>query len=199
MVPRKLAPLPSPTSTLNREKLPIIGTDRTFTRIHQLKHDPAFWGRTGKNRFDAPAGSYGVLYAADTFDGAFIETFGDLSPKTISVNSLTVRGVASVVPRRVLQLVDLAEAGLSQIGLDARICTDDHALSQEWSQALWTHPSQPDGLWYAARHDPSRRSLALFDRAASVTDVTALGGLMESPQDISTAKALEKYGFALLP
>lgn len=140
-----------------------------------------------------------MLYAAETFDGAFIETFGDVSPKTVSVSSLTARGVATVAPRRALQLVDFAGAGLSQVGLDARICTDDHALSQEWSHALWTHPSQPDGIWYAARHDANQRALALFDRAAAVVTVAALSGLMDSPQDASTARALEKYGFALLP
>jgi hypothetical protein len=164
-----------------------------------LVHAPGFWGRTGHNRFDAPNSEYGVLYAAATFDGAFIETFGDLSPRTVSASSLTVRGSAAVAARRKLQLVDFAGAGLSRVGLDARICTDDHALSQEWSHALWSHPSQPDGIWYAARHDANERSVALFDRAASVVTVTALSGLMDDPQKISTARALEKYGFTLLP
>lgn len=198
-MPRKLAPLPSPPVSLGDQPLPLVSADHTFIRIHRLVDDPAFWGRTGNNRFDAPRGEYGVLYAAETFDGAFVETFGDLSPKTVSVNSLTVRGVATVSPKRELQLVDLAGAGLSQLGLDARICTDDHALSQEWSHALWAHPSQPDGIRYAARHDASQRSVALFDRAASAITVKALTGLMDHPQNTSTALALEKYGFAFLP
>lgn len=198
-MPRRLAPLPSPPASLSDGDLPIIATDQTFIRIHRLAHEPGFWGRTGNNRFDAPHDEYGVLYAAETFDGAFIETFGDVSPKTVSVNSLTVRGVATVAPRRALQLVDFAGAGLSQVGLDARICTDDHALSQEWSHALWAHPSQPDGIWYAARHDASQRAVALFDRAASAVTVGALSGLMDSPQSTVTARALEKYGFTLLP
>lgn len=198
-MPRKLTPLPSPPASLSDRDLPILTIDHSLLRIHRLEHEPAFWGRTGNNRFDAPNGEYGVLYAAETFDGAFIETFGDLSPRTVSVNSLTVRGVATVAARRALQLVDLAGAGLSQVGLDARICTDDHALSQEWSHALWAHPSQPDGVWYAARHDASQRSVALFDRAASVVTVTALSGLMDGPHSTSTARALEKYGFTLLP
>ena len=115
------------------------------------------------------------------------------------LSSLTVRGVAAVVPLRSLQLVDLAGAGLSQVGLDARICTDDHELSQEWSHALWAHPSRPDGIVYAARHDAAERSVALFDRAASAVDINPVTGLMDAPQNMSTAKALEKYGFALLP
>lgn len=198
-MPRKLAPLPPPTGSLNGRSLPIVTTDQTFIRIHQLKQDPAFWGRTGNNRFDAPGGEYGVLYAAETFDGSFIETFGDVSPKTVTVNSLTARGVATVAPKRELALVDLAGAGLSQLGLDGRICTGDHELSQEWSSALWAHPSHPDGICYAARHDASQRSVALFDRASSVVATTAMGGLMDGPQRSATAKAIEKYGFVLLP
>ena len=141
----------------------------------------------------------GVLYASESFDGAFIETFGDLSPKTVSVSSLTARGVATVTPYRPLQLVDLAGAGLSQLGLDARICTDDHALPQEWSKALWAHPSQPDGLRYSARHDANQRSVALFDRSGPVVGVAASGGLLAPANSAVTAKALEKYGFMLLP
>jgi hypothetical protein len=158
-VPRKLAPLPSPSASLRSLKLPIVSREHAFVRIHRLKHEPAFWGRTGDNRFDAPSRAYGVLYAAETFDGALIETFGDVSPKTVSVNSLAVRGVATVSPIRELQLVDLAGVGLSRLGLHARICTDDHAISQAWSHALWEHPLQPDGIWYAARHDANQRSV----------------------------------------
>jgi|SRR5215472_6848408 len=199
MAPRKLAPLPAPPAALPGLDLPTFKTNQTFVRIHQLKHDPAFWGRTGNNRFDSARGNYGVLYAAETFDGAFIETFGDVSPKTVSVSSLTARGCANVVPQRELLLVDLAGPGLSQLGLDVRVCTDDHAVSQAWSEALWAHPSQPDGIWYAARHDAGQRSLALFDRAAAAVSVSALSGLMDSPQDVITAGSVDKYGFVLLP
>ena len=198
-MPRKLAPLPSPPASLSDRDLPIVAIDRALLRIYRFDREPAFWGRTGTNRFDSPNADYGVLYAAETFDGAFIETFGDLSPKTVSVNSLTVRGVASVAARRALQLVDLAGAGLSHLGLDARICTDDHALSQQWSHTLWAHPAQPDGLWYAARHDARQRSVALFDRVASVVTVIGLSGLMDSPQSTLTAAVMERYGFTLLP
>jgi hypothetical protein len=198
-VPRKLDPLPPPAASLRDLDIPTITTDRPFVRIYRLEHDPAFWGRTGTNRFDAPGGDYGVLYAAEHFQGAFIETFGDLSPRTVSVSSLAVRGLATVSPHRELRLADLAEAGLSQLGLDARICTGDHALSQAWSHALWAHPSGPDGIWYAARHDAGQRSIALFERARAAVSVKAMSALMDSPQDVFTASAIDTYGFSLLP
>jgi hypothetical protein len=198
-VPRKLDPLPLPAPSLRDLDLPTISSVRSFVRIHRLQHDPAFWGRTSLNRFDAPNRDYGVLYAAEHFQGAFIETFGDLLPRTVSVSALEARGVATVAAHRELRLVDLAETGLSQLGLDARICTDDHALSQAWSHALWAHPSGLDGIWYAARHDAGQRSVALFDRVASAVSVTAVSGLMDSPQDVVTARAIDTYGFSLLP
>ena len=41
--------------------------------------------------------------------------------------------------------------------------------------------------------------IAVLGGAASAVTIKALGGLMDNPQDISTAQALETYGFALLP
>lgn len=194
---RKLEALPLPSASLG--DLPILTIDRVLLRVHPRDKEPGFWGRTGTSRFDAPDGQYGVLYAAETFDGAFIETFGDLSPKIVSAALLAARGLATIEAHRPFRLVDLAEAGLSKLGLDARISTGDHALSQQWSRAIWAHSSHADGVWYAARHDPSQRSVALFDRAASAVTVVALTGLMDDPQRTLTAEALKKYGFALLP
>jgi hypothetical protein len=198
-VAHRLPSLPSPSASLSNQDLPLVTREAPLLRIHRLECEPAFWGRTGNNRFDAPAGEYGVLYAADKFDGAFIETFGDLSPKTVSVSSLAARGVATVEPNRTLQLVDLAGRGLSRLGLDARICCgDNYVLSQQWSLALWAHPSAPDGIWYASRHDPSERSVALFERSSDAVAVTAAGALMDEAHKTMTARAINKYQFALL-
>ncbi len=198
-MPRNLPPLPVPPASLHSRKLPVVEVEHAFIRIHRLAHDPAFWGRTGRNRFDAPDAEYGVLYTAETFDGAFIETFGDLVPKILTMTSLAARGMARVSSRRPLRLVDLAGAGLSQLGLDARISVGDHAVSQQWSHAVWKHPRQPDGIWYAARHDSTERAVALFDRAAESVTVAAVCGLVERPIAVTTAAALDKYGFSLLP
>lgn len=202
-VPRKLPPLPPPSASLSGQELPLVTRGSPLLRIHRLEHLPDFWGRTGLNRFDAPGESaedrdYGVLYAADSFDGAFIETFGDLAPKLVSVNSLTARGVATVEPNRALRLVDLAGPGLSRLGLDARICTCEHVLPQQWSHALWEHPSQPDGIWYAARHDAGERSVALFERPVPSVTVIPSGGLMDMPYNALTGRAIKRYGFALI-
>jgi hypothetical protein len=43
--------------------------------------------------------------------------------------------------------------------------------------ALWSHPQQPGGLYYRARHDLSRLSIALFDRAARQVAEVSHGSL----------------------
>jgi len=49
----------------------------------------------------------------------------------------------------------------------------------------------------APRREPTvRRPLR---SAASGVDISAVRGLLDSPQDLLTARALEKYGFSLLP
>jgi hypothetical protein len=63
---------------------------------------------------------------------------------------------------------------------------------------LWRHPAAVDGLHYRARHDPSRVSVALFDRASSAVTVVRDGGLLGHAQRDRLAVILETYGFALL-
>ncbi|RPJ70932.1 MAG: RES domain-containing protein [Acidobacteria bacterium] len=210
MAPRKLPDLPEPSPDLAGRRLPVRPFAGALYRIHRLSQSPAHWGRTGNNRFDDPeagtppipgqsGGAFGVLYAAEYFDGAFIETFGDITPRLVSAESLQTRGVALVTTRRRLALVDLAGPGLAQLCLDAHISTADHALSQRWSRALWAHPSKVDGIWYVTRHDSDQRSVALFDRAASAVRLTAGGGLLDKRNLPQTARAMDRYGFALLP
>lgn len=198
MAPRSLASLPSPPLALAQRDLPILTHRDPLFRIHRSDQEPAFWGRTGDNRFDAPAGEFGVLYAAADQHGAFIETCGDTHGRTIPVTLLTRRGWARVEPLRGLRLIDLSGPGLSLIGADGRLCSGDHAMAQQWSLALWKHPALVDGLLYRARHDPSRISVALYDRSASAVSVVRDGNLLDDRHQRILAQILETYQFALL-
>jgi hypothetical protein len=197
-VPRKLPSLALPLPSLSSRDLPLVSREAPLYRLYPLKFDPAFWGKTGQSRFDAPRQDYGVMYAAYAFEGAFIEAFGEDSSKTIEVRDLSMHGVAIVEPARTLRLVDLAGPGLSRLGLDARICSGDYEIAQQWSHALWAHPSQPDGIWYAARRDPGERSVALFERETAAVTVSASGTLMDAPYAALTVHAIKRYGFALV-
>lgn len=198
MAPRRLGPLQPPPPALLEQALPVTTHWATLVRLHRLDQNPDFWGRRGDNRFDAPAGEFGVLYAATDPHGAFIETFGDMERRTLTVKTLTARGWARIEPHRGLRLVDLSGPGLAQIGADERLCSGEHDVAQQWSCALWRHPIAVDGLYYRARHDPSRTSVALYDRAAAMVSVTPDGGLMDDRHLSRLAAILETYQFSLV-
>ena|SRR2546427_8998482 len=198
MAPRSIGPLPLPPASLKDQDLPLVTYRTTLFRIHRKDRDPAFWGKTGYNRFDAPAAEFGVLYAANDEYGAFIETCGDTLERNITKSYLAERGWARVEPVRDLRLVDLSGPGLAQVGADERLCSGEHDIAQQWSLALWRHPAAIDGLHYRTRHDPSRMSVALFDRAASAVAVLRDGGLLDDRHEVLLAGILETYQFSLL-
>jgi hypothetical protein len=198
MAPRSLGPLPLPSPALAHQSLPVVLHGEPLFRIYRTDRAPAFWGRTGNNRFDAPAAEFGVLYAAADEHGAFIETCGDTHARTITTAFLASRGWARVQPLRQLRLVDLTGSGLARIGADARLGSGEHAIAQQWSLALWNHPAAVDGLYYRARRDPSRFAVALFDRAAPAVSVVCDGHLFDDGHQTLLANIIETYQFALL-
>ena len=198
MALRSIRPLPLPAPDLQKQDLPLLAYGEPLFRIHRSDRDPAFWGKIGDNRFDAPAGEFGVLYAASDEYGAFIETCGGLLNRTVTSSFLGARGWARVTTARDLKLVDLSGSGLARIGADERLCSGEHDVAQQWALALWQHPDAADGLLYRARHDPSRTSIAIFDRAASAVEVVRDGGLLADANKALMAAILETYKFSLL-
>jgi len=97
-------------------------------------------------------------------------------------------------------LVDLSGKGLARIGADARLTSgDDYALSHRWSKAIHDHPSQPDGILYRARHDPSRLSAALFDRLGSRLRAVPTGSFLDPANVALLGRILDEFRFALMP
>jgi hypothetical protein len=180
--------------------LPILRLAGPWIRFHLSAYDPLFFGRMGANRFDDPLRRYGVLYAAETGDGAFIETFGR-SPglNVVSHHQLLVRSVALIDATRQLRLVDLTGPGLAHIGATGSLTSGSHEVAQVWSRALWEHPSRPDGLLFRARHDPSCLSVAIFSRATRAVRATPQGGLLDIPALPLVVAALRRYNFVLRP
>jgi hypothetical protein len=198
MAPRSTGPLPPPPPALQKQDLPLLSFGATLFRIFRTDRDPAFWGKTRDNRFDSPAAEFGVLYAATDQYGAFIETCGGLLNRTVTTSFLGARGWARVIPARDLKLVDLSGPGLARIGADERLSSGEHDVAQQWSLALWQHPATVDGIHYRARHDPSRTSVALFDRAAPALTITEDGGLLADVNTTLLAAILDTYEFSLL-
>jgi hypothetical protein len=139
-----------------------------------------------------------VLYAAEDDFCAFVEVFGDpLDIRVVSRADLRQYCLSRVTASRALRLVDLTAQGLSQLGADGRLTSgDDYGLSRRWAHALWGHPGQPDGLVYRARHDPSKESVAIFDRANRTVRPRRLRRILDDVARL--AEILDRYGFALL-
>ncbi len=91
-----------------------------------------------------------------------------------------------------------ASHGLVRLGADARLTTGACEVSQSWSHAFWDHPSAPDGLLYRSRHDPSRMSAAIYDRAADAIAAVRLGDFGDPGMRNRLQRIISEYGFVLV-
>lgn len=101
-------PRPGPPSDLRFRSLTIREYSGILYRTYRKgrDHEPLFFGRTGRNRFDDPLGEFGVLYAALDQHGAFIETFGQSTGnRALSTAELAERHLSRLSTRRRLRLV----------------------------------------------------------------------------------------------
>jgi hypothetical protein len=191
---------PFPPGDLDHRRLPLIESTGPWHRIHRTHLDPIFFGRTLENRFDDPRQECGVLYVAETLDGAFIETFGrNPGLNTVSERQLRQRSLSRIECTRPLALVDLTGPGLARIGATAALLAGRHDRAQIWSRALWSHPAAPDGLLYRPRHDPSCICVAVFDRAEPAIRSRALGDLLAPAHGALLGATLRRYDFSLRP
>lgn len=192
-------PHPPPPGDLDGRRLPTVSSRSPWFRVHRSGRDAVYFGKSGLGRFDSPDGSYGVLYAARDFAGAFIETFGwNTGVNLVSRSELEARELAEVAASEELVLVDLTGKGLARIGADARLATGEHAVSQSWSSALFGHPEEPDGILYRARHDPDSLAVALHERTRHKgVEARPLGSLADRQNAELLANALDRYGFGL--
>lgn len=175
-----------------------VGT--RLSRIHKSGENPLFFGRTRRNRFDSPDGTYGVLYTGMDEFCSFIETFGQATGNSlVTTAALKERHLSYVTIKNPLRAIDLASSGgLARIGADGRLLTGSHEIAQRWSAALRSHPVEPHGIVYPARHDVDRRACALFDLPDSSFDVFDSGSLMEPNHSVLLGSILDTYGFGLV-
>jgi RES domain-containing protein len=172
-------------------------------RIHSASHGAIFFGRKltpGDNRFDAPAGEFGVLYVGRDAHCAFVETFLHATGvRFVTTAELSRRTLSVVEARRPLRLVDLRGRGLARMGADGALTAGtDYALTQKWSKAIHDHPRQPDGILYRARHDPSRSAAAIFERVQPELRTHGVGKLSDAARTNLLADILDTYEVGLL-
>ncbi len=205
--------LHAPPDNLDAWQLPLIEVDRArgshWYRLHRITsaYSPVSYNFGAiDDRFNAPAGEYGILYLGGDPYCSFIETFGSaavgggyrmVSDRRLSESCLCRIDLAP--GSRPLRLVNIATgAGLSRLGLDGRISTSkERAITREWALALWRHPQRPDGLLYTACNDPARTSVALFDRCGDVLVAGCDRENLLRDRDL-LAKLLDHYDYGLV-
>ena len=190
-----------PPDDLGERELPIVEGRGPWLRMHPIDYDPVFFGKTGRGRFDDPEGEYGVLYAAEDAFGAFVESFGRAPGRNIvSWQKLRSRPLSRIGPAETdasLRLVDLTGAGLARLGATAVVSSGPYTAAQRWSRALYEHPGRPDGLLYRLKYDPSRKGVAVFERAAGMG--SEFFGTLIAPEHAKLLSAiLDEYGFGLI-
>jgi hypothetical protein len=191
---------PGPPADLHARTPLVRESAGPWVRFHDVRHRPLHFSRGGTSRVNDPGGEFGVLYAADGFPGAFIETFGRrLDVRSITASSLRTTGVAAVTARSPLKLIDLASTGaLARLSADAQLMSGDIAVARQWSRALWQHPITADGLYYRLRHDPEQCACALFNRARKALTVQSQGTVSDRRHREALTAALDRYQFGFI-
>jgi RES domain len=162
---------PLPPLDIDR-RVPVFHTLARGTMVHRFftkPHESVYFDSSDGSRFNAPDGAFGVLYAGQTIDGAFAETFLRAPGRTVLPADLVARkGYARLKVTRAIRLVRLAGPGLARMGATAEVCHrgQPYEVPQAWAKALHGHPVRPDGIAYTARHDDAALCLALFDRSS---------------------------------
>lgn len=193
------APHPDSPEDLASRKLPLVQLEIAWFRIHKSQYSPLYYGYSGRNRFDAPKGEYGVMYVGADSCGCFIETFGwQTGYQVVAISELRLYSMSQLQSQRQLSLVDLTGSGLARIGADARLCNGEHRLAQKWALSLWSHPENVDGIYYRARHDPSRYCAAIFDRAQADITIAQTQSCWSDDFRETLAYILDTYEFGLV-
>lgn len=192
---------PLPPADLNRRKPRILelpsGTG--FHRFYRLIYEPIYFDPSRLGRFNAPDGTYGVLYSAKTIEGAFAETFlRDAGRMLLAVDFVEERGHVTVHSARPLRFIELGGKGLAPLGATAEILHSGlpYDVPQAWSRALHDHPIGADGIAYRGRHDDHELCCAIFSRAAGSISETVRRVILNADWFWELA---EKYEVGLAP
>ncbi len=193
--------LPAPPADLADRTLSVLDFEKSIFRSHSVARHPVFFGKSGLYRFDAPDGSYGVLYAGTDLFCAFIESLiKNPGCRVVTTTELKARAVAELKADRVLRLIDLTLSGaLMRMGADSRLFSADHTAARLWSKALHDHPIVADGILYPSRLDPVRQAVALFsDRAPSFVELSRQTWYAPGAQRRLLAQIAEHYKLELI-
>lgn len=169
-------------------------------RMHPGALGALYFGKKADYRFDAPDGSFRVMYAGEDPECCFIESFGQTTgTPAVSGAYIQQRHLSELTLEKELRFVDLVEtAGLARLGADGRLFTGSYAVSQAWSAALKTHPTNPDGIRYRSRRDPARVAYAVYGCPPSTFSLNDRGSLMDAKNRPVLNALLDLYQVELI-
>ena len=164
------APSPPENLASRTPRLVTVAAGGILSRFYSRTHEPIFFDRGKHSRLNAPDGAYGVLYGADSANGAFAETFlRQPARQQIPGDLLAAKAYVRLRATRKLTFIKLMGTGLAPLGATAEVTHGGlpYNAPQAWSAALHDHPVRSDGIAYTARHDDSAICYAIFERANS--------------------------------
>jgi RES domain len=169
-------------------------------RVHQASKGPVYFGRNGLNRWDSPDGDYGVMYAAESWQGALMESvLHDPTTKIVLESELAKRSIALVSTSIDLRVVDLSNGKtLRALGITESETQGTYLKSQGISKAVYSAGWNVNGIRYASRLDPALSCLALFDFPPGQMFLQDLGNLLSSFNRNLMSSMLRAYGIRLV-
>jgi hypothetical protein len=167
---------PLPIPELANRTLPRRRAPKSLVRLSRQEfRDPIFWSSKGKYRFDSPAARYGVLYTANSLEGAILEVFGDrwLEQRALSEELLRSYNLVQLNIAPGLWLVNTLGSNLMFAGTDARLfASTDYEKTQAWGRAFMEHPQNFDGILYHSRKNPRLLNCAFFETESAENAIT---------------------------
>jgi len=179
-----------PLGDYSQLRLKTVRKNTVFYRITKPGYPtPLYFNETKDGRYNAPDGSYGVCYMADSVECAFAESIGHsvavrFQParvKLLDVSELRAVNVFQVKATDTLRCVSLYSAGLPSLSLDNRINTSPppYKTPQAWSKWIHESPNKPGGILYHSRHLPDGKCTAVFSRFERHLSWEDLGPLID--------------------
>jgi len=173
-------------------------TKAIWYRSHKTGRDPVFFGKNRAHRWDAPRSDYGVLYLGADERCAFMESIGRgvLRTRFVPASQLKVLEFSKIRFSRELRLVDLvASGGMTRLRAEGSLANGlGYRSSQRWLEALRSHPTKPDGIYYRSRYDPALASCALYDHCQPFVEVVENCGTWAG-QPVLLGSILDHYQF----
>ena len=162
-----------------------IAAGETLHRVHHAANKARFYGKRDATwRWDAPAGTYGVLYLGASRDGPFAETLlRKPAQRAVVWSEVEKRRFARFRTTDPLRLADVHGKGLGWAGVTVAEVAADHdgktypgAYAKTQAISAEVHASTDlDGVAYRSRLDPDQICVALFDRADSKIELVEEG------------------------